>query len=232
MPNWDGTTKGLTQFPHYLVSGGHLEQPARETFGYKSVAVGQALRPAGEMGEEGDHRQATVLPHDLAGRRVHLDNPRIAESPAVGTVVQQHVTVVQVGGMVLMRYVPRPHFQAISPVDRSTNATVSRTRKLIRKVLPSGGEVRSFAPPQALRLSRGQITSVSGSKWSADRQTFTSVLSDVTSTTWSLNICSGSLSVVKPPRNLRVSSADILPRCNRNRLLPLGSRLWRLKLGL
>ena len=78
--------KGADEFPHYLVSGGHLEQPAHKTFRNQSVAVGQALRPAGEMGEEGDHRQAPVLPHDLAGRRVHLDDPGIAESPTVGTV--------------------------------------------------------------------------------------------------------------------------------------------------
>ena len=69
--------------------------------------------------------------------------------------------------------------------------------------------------------------SVSGTKWSADRHTSTSTPADVTSTTWSLNICFGSLAVVKPPRTLRVSSAGILSRCNRNRLLPLGSRSWR-----
>ena len=75
MPNWDGTTKGLTKFPHYLVSGGYLEQPAGKTLGNQSVAVGQALRPAGEVSKEGDHRQALVLPHDLAGGRIHFDKP-------------------------------------------------------------------------------------------------------------------------------------------------------------
>ena len=44
--------EGTDEFPHYLVSGGYLEQPAGKTFGYQSVAVGQALRPAGEVGEK------------------------------------------------------------------------------------------------------------------------------------------------------------------------------------
>ena len=51
---------------------------------------------------------------------------------------------------------PGPHCHLNFPVARSAMATVSKIRKLIRKV-PSGVEM-SLAPPQAARPSRGQIT--------------------------------------------------------------------------
>ena len=48
--------EGAHEFPHYLVAGGYLEQPARKALGYQGIAVGQALRPSGEVSEKGDPR--------------------------------------------------------------------------------------------------------------------------------------------------------------------------------
>ena len=67
--------EGADVFPDYLISGGYLEKTAGEAFGYEGVTVGEALGPAGEVGEEGYQRQAAVLPHDFAGGWVNLDDP-------------------------------------------------------------------------------------------------------------------------------------------------------------
>ena len=158
-----GSNEGTDELPHYFVGRGDFEQSTGHALGDQSIAVGKALGPAGEVGEEGDPRQALVLPDDLAGGRVHLQDPGVAEPPSVGAVVQQqHVFVLKVRGMVLVRddalppipgdFSRRPVHQRHGIEDAEADQEGAAVRRRGEIVGPSPVELAGEAADGALLL--------------------------------------------------------------------------------
>ena len=90
-------------FPDDLASGSDLEHAARRALADQRVPVGLTLGAADVVTVEGDGGHSLVLPMDLVGSRIHLHDAGVTGAAPVGAVVEdQHPSVVQPGGMMLV----------------------------------------------------------------------------------------------------------------------------------
>jgi hypothetical protein len=120
---------GIVELPYGSILRCHFESPTGVGFGDQRVAVGEPLRRAEVLREEGIFLRPAVLPHGPPRDEVELDHARSARGSAV--VEEEQMTVVQDLGVVLPPSSPlaRPHHALAVEVHHRDRAQVVHRRE-------------------------------------------------------------------------------------------------------
>ena len=95
----------IDELPHDLVAHGDLYEPPGRSFTDERIAVGLSFCSAYLVAVKGNSRLATVIPDNLVVGRIDLHDPGVVcvgRSAVRAVVEQQHMTIIQEAGIVLM----------------------------------------------------------------------------------------------------------------------------------